>query len=98
MHRLLAALLLVAAAGCGPQGVPRTADVQPSSHTGALEAPREWQELAAQAEIRRTSFGVPHILADDVQAAGFALAWVQLEDHGDRVIHGLIAARGETAL
>jgi acyl-homoserine lactone acylase PvdQ len=76
MHRILAALLLVAVAGCAPHGVPRTADVPPSSPIGALEAPREWQVLAAQAEIRRTSYGVPHILADNVQAAGFALAWV----------------------
>jgi acyl-homoserine-lactone acylase len=98
MRRLLAPLLLVAAAGCAPHGVPREADIPPSTHTGGIETPRGWQELSARAEIRRTGYGVPHILADNIQAAGFALAWVQLEDHADRVIRGLIAARGETAL
>jgi acyl-homoserine-lactone acylase len=35
-------------------------------------------------EIRRTSYGVPHILAQDLGALGFGLAWVQLEDYGAR--------------
>ena len=48
-----------------------------------------------QAEIRRTTHGVPHIRAENLAAAAFALAWVQLEDHGPRVAVGLVRARGE---
>ena len=56
------------------------------------------QELASRVEIRRTSYGVPHITADDLKAAAYALAWVQLEDHGPRVAIGLVRARGEMGL
>jgi acyl-homoserine lactone acylase PvdQ len=42
-------------------------------------------DLATRVEIRRTQFGVPHIMADDLRAAGFALAYVQMEDYGARV-------------
>jgi len=37
-----------------------------------------WQRM----EVIRTEKGVPHIRAKDLFAAGFALAWLQLEDHG----------------
>jgi acyl-homoserine-lactone acylase len=53
------------------------------------------QDLAQRVEIRRTAYGVPHIKADDLEAAAYALAWVQLEDHGPRVAMGLLRARGE---
>jgi acyl-homoserine-lactone acylase len=36
-------------------------------------------------------------MADDLEAAGFALAWVQMEDYGLRVAEGLVGARGELA-
>lgn len=55
-------------------------------------------ELAQQVEIRRTTYGVPHILADNLRAAAFALAYVQAQDHGDRVFRAMLAARGEAAL
>ena len=48
-------------------------------------------------EIRRTSYGVPHILAQDLGALGFGLAWVQLEDYGARVVVNLLRGRGELA-
>ena len=52
---------------------------------------------ADRVEIRRTRYGVPHLLADDLGALGFGLAWVQLEDHGLRVVVELVRARGELA-
>jgi len=61
-------------------------------------APIELPPLAQQVEIVRTEHGVPHILADNLQAAAFALAYVQLEDHGMAVIGATAAARGRTAL
>jgi acyl-homoserine-lactone acylase len=54
--------------------------------------------LARQVEIRRTEHGVAHILAENLRAAGFALAYVQLEDHGPGIIRGMEAARGRLAL
>jgi acyl-homoserine-lactone acylase len=85
MTRCVLAAALALSWGC--------AHAQPS-----VPPPAEWQALSGQAEIRRTAFGIPHIRATNLRAAGFALAWVQLEDHGDRIIAALVEARGETAL
>ncbi|MGQ0642655.1 MAG: penicillin acylase family protein [Gemmatimonadaceae bacterium] len=57
----------------------------------AAQAP----DLAQQVEIRRTTYGVPHIKADNLKAFGYALAYVQLEDHGPRVAFGLFRGRAE---
>ncbi|HET6702478.1 MAG TPA: penicillin acylase family protein, partial [Gemmatimonadaceae bacterium] len=65
-----------------------------ASAAGA-QAPGPAPRLASQVEVRRTAFGVPHIKAGDLRAAAYALAWVQLEDHGPRVAIGLLRARGE---
>jgi acyl-homoserine-lactone acylase len=48
-------------------------------------------------EIRRTAYGVPHILAEDLAALGYGLAWVQLEDYGTRLAVNLLRGRGELA-
>jgi acyl-homoserine-lactone acylase len=64
----------------------------------ALCAPAAAQDLAGQVEIRRTAYGVPHIRAENFRAAGFGLGFVQLEDHGQRIVQGLVRARGELAL
>ncbi len=55
------------------------------------QSPRPYSE---RVEIRRTAYGVPHIEAQDMGAFGYAMAWVQLEDYGARVSHGLLRARG----
>ena len=52
-------------------------------------------DLSRQVEIRRTKYGVPHIRAENLKAAYFALAYVQLEDYGPRVALGLLRGRGE---
>ena len=52
---------------------------------------------ANRVEIRRTSYGVPHILAEDLAALGYGMAWVQLEDFGFRVVANLLRGRGELA-
>jgi acyl-homoserine-lactone acylase len=51
--------------------------------------------LAAQVEVRRTTYGVPHIKAQTLAAAEYALAYVQCEDYGARVPLDLLKARGE---
>src|SRR5688500_6903335 len=70
--------------GPTPAGAPRPAVLLP--------------ELAREVEIRRTTYGVPQILAQKLRAAAFALAYVQLEDHGPGIIQGMQAARGRMAL
>ncbi len=57
----------------------------------------DYQQLAEEVIIRRTAYGVPHILADNIEAAGFALGYVQMEDYGPRVVKGLLQAKGEWA-
>lgn len=53
--------------------------------------------IAARVEIIRTEYGVPHIFAEDLEAMGFGLAWVQSEDWGDVTAVNLVKARGEYA-
>ncbi|HLR38554.1 MAG TPA: penicillin acylase family protein [Chitinophagaceae bacterium] len=52
------------------------------------------KDIAQQVIIKRTKYGVPHILADNIKAAGYALGYVQMEDYGKRITNGLLRARG----
>ena len=54
-------------------------------------------ELWRQVEIIRTPHGVPHIRAENLRAAGYALAWLQSEDYGTRTAINILEARGELA-
>ncbi len=44
--------------------------------------------------IRRTEFGVPHIVASGFHGAGLGLGYTQAEDYGERVIMSLLRAKG----
>ena len=61
---------------------------QPAARPGS---PELWREV----EILRTAHGVPHIRAENLRAAGYALAWLQLEDYGPRTGLGVLRARGD---
>jgi acyl-homoserine-lactone acylase len=52
-------------------------------------------ELWRQVEIIRTAHGVPHIRAENLRAAGYALAWLELEDYGPRTAFNVLRAHGE---
>jgi acyl-homoserine-lactone acylase len=54
-------------------------------------------ELWKQVEIVRTAHGVPHIRAENIRAAGYALAWLQLEDYGPQTAMNVVKARGGLA-
>ncbi|HEX6007269.1 MAG TPA: penicillin acylase family protein [Burkholderiales bacterium] len=56
------------------------------------------QQLAQQVTIRRTEYGVPHLLADNYKALGFGLGYAQVEDYGARVVNGLMGVRGQRGL
>ena len=55
-------------------------------------------ELWRQVEIIRTSHGVPHIRAQNLRAAGYALAWLQCEDYGTVTPIELLEASGRRAM
>jgi acyl-homoserine-lactone acylase len=55
-------------------------------------------DLARQVEVVRTTYGVPHIRAENFRAAGYAMGYVQMEDYGYAVVRRLIGARGEMGL
>lgn len=54
-------------------------------------------ELWRQVEVIRTTHGIPHIRAENLAAAGYGLAWVQLEDYGDRTAMNLLHNGGRMA-
>jgi acyl-homoserine-lactone acylase len=63
-----------------------------SAVPAAAQAPVPYPD---RVEIRRTAFGVPHVLARDLAALGYGMAWAQLEDFGFRVVANLLRGRGE---
>ena len=64
-----------------------------SEPTKTYVANEPWQ----RAEVIRTAHGVPHIRAEDLRAAGYALAWVQLEDYGTATAMRVLAGSGRYA-
>lgn len=54
-------------------------------------------ELARQVLIRRTSYGIPHILGENLAAAAFGLGYCQVQDYGMEVVRRLVEGRGESA-
>jgi len=55
------------------------------------------RSMADRAEIRRDAFGVPHIIAVDEEAAGFAFGYAMAEDHAAEIGRRYLQARGEAA-
>ncbi len=54
-------------------------------------------EVWRQVEVIRTANGVPHVRAQNLRAAGYALAWLQLEDYGDRMAMSVLTASGRAS-
>lgn len=53
------------------------------------------EKLSKQVVIRRTAYGVPHILAENDRALGFGLAYAQAEDHMATIMKLILTSRGE---
>src|SRR5690349_2705853 len=64
-----------------------------STRPQAIAAART--DLSRQVEIIRTAHGVPHIRADNMLSAGYALAWVMAEDYGPRTATRISTARAQ---
>ena len=62
----------------------------------AAPAPAD-RPLSERVVIRRDTFGVPHVLAEDEEAAAFGLGFAMAEDHATEMGRRYLAARGESA-
>ncbi len=84
----LVATFILSQSSCAPAREP----------TPEPEPPRpEPPALARQVEIRRTSYGVPHISAQNLEAGAFGLAWVMMEDYREDVLRQILATNGRWA-
>ncbi len=84
-RRVVLALMGLVVGGC-----VRSGDTSP----GVMLMPAH-HDLSGQVAILRTEYGVPHIVAENMAALGFGLGYAQLEDHGNRVVHGLVRSTGQ---
>ncbi len=50
-----------------------------------------------RAEIIRTSYGIPHITADNFASLGFGEGYAAAEDHICNIAHSIVVARGEVS-
>ncbi len=103
--------LLLASLSCGSltAGAPgpdadRGGPVSPPNHGDPAprlrpESPFGTTDLLAQTvQIRRTSYGVPHVLAEDLAGAGYGLAWVMMEDYREAVPRAMLQSNGRWGL
>ena len=85
---LVAAGQLALSAGETGPALARAPDATGSASADTANA------LVGRVEIHRTEFGIPHILADDLKAMGFALGYVQSEDYSASIAVAMAASRG----
>ena len=90
-YLILLAAFSISLFSCGATQ-PAEEDALILSETAYFES-----DLSQQVMVLRTEFGVPHIEAENIKAGGYALGYLQMEDHGDRVAELLLKARGEWA-
>lgn len=62
------------------------------------QGPSAADELWRQVEIIRTTTGVPHVRAQTLRAAGYALAWLMAEDYGPRTALATLRSSGRMGL
>src|SRR5262245_13315406 len=78
----------------GQERLPKTQNSNGASRPEQSSAAELWRQV----EIIRTEHGVPHIRAENLRAAGYALAWLQSEDYGSRTALHVLEARGQLAM
>ncbi len=78
--------------------VTTTTPEAPAPEQGTRSPSDPVDPLAQSVEIRRTSFGVPHILAEDLGGAGYGLAWVMMEDYREEVARAILISNGRWGL
>jgi len=103
---LLLILLLITPLSCqslpaeGPQPGEGRAEVKdPLGHEAhSTSSATAMDPIARTVEIRRTSYGVPHILAEELSGAGYGLAWVMMEDYREEVARAILQSNGRWGL
>jgi len=90
-YSILLTLLLISFVACG------TSEPAQNQVQTAVTNERSENDLSDQVIVRRTEFGIPHIYADNMKAAGYAMGYLQMEDYGERVAELMLKARGEWA-
>jgi len=69
--------------------------------TGLLVSCEQQQQMKTEAqyevEIKRTSYGIPHITANDFASLGFGEGYVAAQDHVCNIADAIVVARGERA-
>ncbi|SFQ68501.1 penicillin acylase family protein [Amycolatopsis rubida] len=85
---LIGALEIAAPAAVSAVATPAFAAI-PSNR------PETVSEIGYRAEIRRTSYGVPHILAADVGSVSFGQGWAYAEDRLCDLADQVVKVRGE---
>lgn len=89
--------LLLLAGGCPRNDLGPEADTGGESEsTGAPTTGSAGTKYSAT--IRRTSYGIPHILADDLGSAGFGQAYAFAQDHACVLADQIVKVRSERAL
>ncbi|EPN50207.1 penicillin amidase family protein, partial [Pseudomonas syringae pv. actinidiae ICMP 18807] len=53
------------------------------------------EQKAAGAEIRRTGFGVPHIVADDERGLGYGIGYAYAQDNLCLLANEIVTVNGE---
>jgi len=104
---LLFSLVLTAPLACrtlAPGEGPAQASEAPTAGATSLDPSRtggatgKMDPLARTVEIRRTSYGVPHVLAEDLAGMGYGLAWVMMEDYREDVARAILRSNGRWGL
>jgi acyl-homoserine-lactone acylase len=81
-----------------PRHITSVAALASAAMLLASSPPLHGQRWAADcAEIRRDTFGIPHIVAEHEEAAGFAFGYAMAEDHAIEIGRRYLQARGEAA-
>ena len=84
--------------GTNPSAVPSVSGAPRGRTTGPATPAQRMDPLAQRVEIRRTSFGVPHILAEELAGVGYGLAWVMMEDYREEVARAILQSNGRWGL
>jgi acyl-homoserine-lactone acylase len=82
----------------GSPGNRATAPGSGGRTPGPGASDRAMDPLAQRVEIRRTSYGVPHILAEELGGVGYGLAWVMMEDYREEVARAILQSNGRWGL
>ena len=78
--------------GCGGSGGDSTPAPAPAPGGGGTPPPAA---TALQAEVRRTSMGIPHVRSQDFKTLGFGVGFAQARDNLCTIADAMLTYRGE---